>query len=219
MNRKTILYLIVFLLLVVMMGAAAPVAASPTTFYLDPSTKHAEAGDQFTLTLRVDAVTDIYLWVADIEWNPTYFDMVGDPVEGESLKSGGSTTFLWASTTDGKIDDLTCSLLGEIPGVDVPPAPSDMATVTFYTQERPPADGTTISITFARHLDSADNEYTPTTEETLVVPPPVGGVWIPVDKLALLAPYITSAVVVVAIIVGTVYAKKRWFGKAVVITP
>lgn len=45
---------------------------------------------------------------------------------------------------------------------------------------------------------------------------PVGGIWIPVDKLGLLAPYIALAVAVVAITVGTVYARKRWFRKVVV---
>ena len=48
---------------------------------------------------------------------------------------------------------------------------------------------------------------------------PVGGVWVSVDKFGLLAPYIALAVAVVAVIVGTVYAKKRWLGKAFVQKP
>ena len=47
----------------------------------------------------------------------------------------------------------------------------------------------------------------------------VGGIVIPIDKLGLLAPYIALAVAVVAITVGTVYARKRWLGKAVVQSP
>lgn len=44
----------------------------------------------------------------------------------------------------------------------------------------------------------------------------VGGIVIPVDKLGLLAPYITLVAAMVTISVGTVYAWKRWFRKAVV---
>ncbi len=47
----------------------------------------------------------------------------------------------------------------------------------------------------------------------------VGGVLVPFDKLALLAPYIALAVAVVAITVGAVYVKKPWLIKAVVQTP
>jgi hypothetical protein len=47
-----------------------------------------------------------------------------------------------------------------------------------------------------------------TTEKT------VGGIWVPVDKLALLAPWIFLGVSVAAITVGTIYSRKRWLGKA-----
>ena len=48
---------------------------------------------------------------------------------------------------------------------------------------------------------------------------PVGGIATSVDKLGLLAPYIALAIAVVAITIGTVYAWKRWLGKAIVETP
>ena len=48
---------------------------------------------------------------------------------------------------------------------------------------------------------------------------PVGGTAFPVDKLALLAPYITLAIAVVAVAIGAVSARKRWTQKPVVITP
>ena len=43
---------------------------------------------------------------------------------------------------------------------------------------------------------------------------PVGGIAFPVDKLALLAPWIFLGVSVAAITVGTIYSRKRWLGKA-----
>ncbi len=47
----------------------------------------------------------------------------------------------------------------------------------------------------------------------------VGGVFVPVDKLTLLAPYIALAITVVAISIGAMYMRNRWFGKAIVQTP
>ena len=48
---------------------------------------------------------------------------------------------------------------------------------------------------------------------------PVGGTAFPVDKLALLAPYITLAIAVVAVALGAVSARKRWLGKAILPKP
>jgi len=50
-------------------------------------------------------------------------------------------------------------------------------------------------------------------------PPPVGGIEIPVDKLALLTPYIALAVVVVAIVTGAVYIGRRWFRRLIALKP
>jgi len=59
-----------------------------------------------------------------------------------------------------------------------------------------------------------------TTDPMLILtPPPVGGIVVSVDKFGLLAPYIALAVAVVAITVGTMYARKRWLGKAVAQKP
>ena len=210
MGKALLRFAVLIPLVAVMLGQVAPAAAHPTTFYLDPATISKDAGQQFTLTLRVDAVTDMYLWVVTIEWDPAYFDLVGNPAEGDCLKHGGPTNFLWGSITDGKIEGLTCTLLGEIPGVDVPPAPNDMATITFLTQKRPPEGGTTISITLARYRDSTGTAHYPAKEGTVVSPRvPVGGVWIPVDKLGLLAPYIGLASTIIAATAATaIYARR-----------
>lgn len=208
MKRKAQLCIAVLILLaVIVLIRAAPTVAHPTTFYLDPAAISKKIGDQFTLTLRVDFVTDMYLWVATIQWDSTYFDLIGNPVEGGCLKYGGSTTFLWGSITDGKIEGLTCTLLGEIPGVNMPPAPKDLATIKFHTQKYLPISGTTISITFARYRDHAGGAYYPITKDTLVLHS-VGGVRIPVDKFGLLAPYIgLASTIIVATVATNIYAK------------
>jgi len=50
-------------------------------------------------------------------------------------------------------------------------------------------------------------------------PPTVGGVLIHIDKLALLAPYIALAAVVVAFAAGSVYVGRHWFRKLIVPKP
>jgi len=209
MKKKAVLCLAILMpLALAMLGEISPVVAHPTTFKLDPAAIRAKTNDQITLTLMVDTVTDMYLWAVTIEWDAAYFDLVGDPTEDECLKYGGSTTFFWGSITDGKIEGLTCSLLTEIPGVDVPPAPNDMAAIKFSTEKPPPEVGTTISITFARYRDSDGTAYYPAKKGTVVLPPPVGGVWVPVDKLSLLAPYIgLASTIIVATAATAIYVK------------
>jgi hypothetical protein len=193
-----------------MLSEISPTAGNPTTFYLDPLTISQNTGGQFTLTLKVDVVTDMYLWVVTIEWDPAYFDLVGNPVEGGCLKYGGSTTFLWGSITDGKIEGLTCTLLGENPGANVPSAPRDLATIKFLTQKRPPESGTEIRMTLGRYRDSAGTAYYPITVDTVVSPPSVGGLWFPIDEVGLLVPYVgLASAILVAVVATAVYVKHR----------
>jgi len=48
-----------------------------------------------------------------------------------------------------------------------------------------------------------------------ITPSSVGGVQIPIDKLALVAPCIASAAIIVAVAVGSAYAGKRWLRKTI----
>lgn len=50
-------------------------------------------------------------------------------------------------------------------------------------------------------------------------PPPVGGIQIPINKLALLVQYITSAAIIVVVAAGSVYIGKRWFRKFIALRP
>jgi hypothetical protein len=207
--NKLAYFVAIISLAIMISNRIAPTAGHPTTFYLDPATISKKAGDQFTITLRVDDVTDMYLWVVTIEWDPAYFDLVGNPIEGGCLKYGGSTTFLWGSITDGKIEGLTCTLLGEIPGVNVKPAPTTLATIRFLTQRSPPESGISIKITLGRYRDSAGTVYYPAIRDTIVLPTSVGGFVVPVDELGLLAPYIgLASTVLIASVATAIYVKR-----------
>lgn len=122
----------ILMLSLLFFAALMPTFASPTKMYLDPPTDEVVHGEIFDVILRVDEVKGLFLWVATIEWNATELELQpGSPVEGGCLKSGGPTVFTWEGVAPGIIDNMTCGLQGPIPGVDVPPAPSDLAKMTF----------------------------------------------------------------------------------------
>lgn len=84
---------------------------------------------------------------------------------------------------------------------------------TTYTLSEPISPGESWSHTFNENttLKYYDFDRLWITGFITVEPPPipVGGVWVPLDKLALLGPHLALAVVVVAITIGAVYTRKR----------
>jgi len=134
--------------------------ASPTTYYFDPALivgPPPGIGETFTVTIRVDEVPDLFMWVMDISWDPAIFDLV-DYVEGNAIKASGSTIFTVGSITDGFIDDLTCgSLFGA--EVSVPPNPTDLVSLTFEVEAI--TLGTYIDIPWAIWLNIGGLENTP----------------------------------------------------------
>ena len=148
-------------------GTLTAVFKSAPTLFLDPSEIVGQnIGKNFTLTLRLDSVTDLVMWVVDIEWDLTKLELQGLPVEGACLKCAGKpTTMLWASIVPGKITDLTCVILGFVPGggVNVPPCPDDLANFTFKVLNYTCYVGTWINITFSQLDDSYLNEIEHTT--------------------------------------------------------
>ena len=159
MKGKTLLCLAILASLVT---TIIPVAyASPTTYKFDPVEiigPPPGIGETFTVTIRVDEVPDLFMWVMDIAWDPAIFDLVGDPVEGDAIKASGPTIITWASITDGFIDDLTCgSLFGD--QVSVPPNPTDLVQLTFQVEAS--SFGTNIDIPWAIWLNIDGVEKTP----------------------------------------------------------
>lgn len=75
----------------------------------------------------------------------------------------------------------------------------DKVTITITLKKKPYL----IDIMYVEHI-----EYKP-----------VGGISFPVDKLALLAPYIALAVAVVAVTLGAASARKHWLGKTFIPRP
>jgi hypothetical protein len=151
MNRKSLLFTHLFLLSIFLlgsMGANKLVSANPpATVSLLPSFLRTLIFQSFTLNLSIFNVTDVYLWVTTVEWNSTALNLTAYS-EGPFLKQGGQTTFMAGKVAPGKVEGLTCSLRGSIPGVS---GNGTLATLQFNAT----GIGTmSVNITFSDLLDS-----------------------------------------------------------------
>jgi hypothetical protein len=152
MKMKYTLLVVVLLLLVSATVITATLGGS-TAIAVDPSFKEVTIGDTFALDLNVSDVTDLYLWVATVEWNPTIIEFQSY-TEGAFLKAGGSTTIMDAGVSSGKVNMLVCTVLGPVLGVS---GGGSLVTFTFKAISL----GTTpVSITFSDLLNSNGDHIT-----------------------------------------------------------
>ena len=147
----------------------------PTTYYFDPSSITApppDIGDWFMVTIRVNEVPDLFMWVMDISWDPAVFELNGEPIEGNAIKASGATMFTYSSIVDGFIDDLMCgSMFGA--EVSVPPNPTDLVHLNF-TVESFPSSSAYIEMPWANWVNIGGDEGAPDLIpfEFIFVPPP-----------------------------------------------
>jgi hypothetical protein len=168
MNKKHLFafsILLLFLLCAVesVPSEKASVAASSATVSLMPTFVTTTVAQEFGLNLSTFNVTDLYLWVATIQWDPSLLNLTGYS-EGPFLKQGGSTTFIVGKMGPGKIEGLTCSLKGAVPGVG---GNGTLATLQFNATT---AVITSVCITFSDLLNSNGTSMTHyVTNDTVVV--------------------------------------------------
>jgi len=140
-------------------------ASSSTSISITPEVTRTLLHSSLNVNLSISEVTDIYLWAVTLEWNSTILDLL-DYSEGSFLQQGGQTTFLAGEITTGKIEGLTCSLLGPVSGVD---GNGPLASFQFNAT----VTGTTsINMTFSDLLDSEGNSLSHDVENgtTKVLP-------------------------------------------------
>jgi hypothetical protein len=140
---------------------------SSTSIAVAPSFKEVIINTVFEVDLNVSDVTDLYLWVVTVEWNPNIIEFKGY-TEGPFLKAGGNTAIMDAGVSPGKINRLVCTVLGPVSGVD---GSGSLVTFTFKAVSL----GTTpISITFSDLLNSNGEHIAHDTHDgtVLVSPPP-----------------------------------------------
>ncbi len=181
----------------------APACASPqTTVYVAPSTMTVTAGQTFSVNVETSDVVDLYGWEFTLKWNPTFLDVL-NVTEGEFLKSGGDT-FFWPimNNTEGYIL-ADCTLTGNISGVN---GSGTLAIVEFKVEG---AGESILDLYDTKLVNSLEQPMDHTSNDGYVTTSkPVGGVWVPINKLELLAPWIALATVI-AVATAVVFVKRR----------
>lgn len=169
MNRQSVIVITASMLLVVIFSASTILSnTTATVLAVDPSFKEVTLGSTFTVDLNVSSVTDLYLWVATVEWNPSIVEFQHYS-NGTFLMIRENITMMNAGVSPGKIDRLTGTVLGPVLGVS---GGGSLAVFTFKAV----ALGTTpITITFSDLLDSNGNHIAYTAYGGLVevLPQPV----------------------------------------------
>jgi hypothetical protein len=97
---------------------------------INPSTLLTYSGESFKINMTLYNVTELYLWVFSLRWNPAALEFI-NITEGDFLARGGTTTGVVIKSlnqTDGYLDEATCSLLGNVPGVS---GNGTLATLAF----------------------------------------------------------------------------------------
>jgi hypothetical protein len=104
--------------------------ASTATLSVSPASIRATQGQNFTISVTVSNVLDLYGWEFRMNWTTTLVDEV-NVVEGPFLKSGGTTFFtVNVNATAGSMI-VDCTLTGPVSGVN---GNGTLATVTFYAK-------------------------------------------------------------------------------------
>jgi len=207
MDRKSapfISALIILFLVTPLYEATVEVALGfpATTIFVNPPTSTVTVGKNFTIDVKVSDVNDLYGWGFKLRWNLSLLDVV-NVTEGNFLEQGGET-FFWPiiNNTEGYIL-VDCTLLGNVSGVS---GSGTLATVKFYAENR---GGSILDLYDTLLLNSHEIAINHTNNDG-TVSNTVGGIWIPVNKLELLAPYIGLALAIsIAAVAAGVFVKRR----------
>jgi len=150
---KTYVSTFLLLLLSFLISIKIISGTSTTSIAVNPSFTEVTFGSIFTLDLNVSDVTELYLWVVTVEWNPSVIEFQNYE-EGPFLKAGGNTAIMDDGVSPGKVERLACTILGPVPGVD---GGGSLVTFTFNAKT---LGNTPVNITFSDLLNS-NGEHIP----------------------------------------------------------
>lgn len=110
--------------------------ASHATVYVDPHIIGKPVDQDFTISVTVSRVVDLYGWSFKLRWNSTILEVV-NVTEGTFLRNGGNTFF------DPKINNtaghilVVATLIPNIPGSEIPGVSGNgtLATIQFHVKE------------------------------------------------------------------------------------
>jgi hypothetical protein len=178
--------------------------------FLDPSQYSARLDASFTTKVNVSEVTDYYGFDMWLHYNSTVIEYVNITVDGPGQV---------APTDPGHRITTDVSVLGTIKyscvfvGAAGTPSFNGSGTLAWITFSATNVGSTALNFnTFWTNLYYRNATYMPMgppLNGSVTVGSPVGGIYIPVNKLELLAPYIGLTILLAVAVVTVVYVKKR----------
>jgi len=216
MKRRIICAALVFVLsfsAIVFMGTQRLEAEDMPVVYVDPPSSAVSLGKNTTITIKVANVTDLYGYDIWMTYNGSILEVMEKSVTGPGQ-------VVPSDTDDYVITDMSVSgavKLGVVfIGAHGVPSFNGSGILLWVTFKGKMVGNTTL------HLDTSWTElYDKNAQEIPMDPPvdgvvsvlsspPVGGIWIPVDKFSLLAPYIALAsTIILAVSISVAYIKYR----------
>ncbi|RLI22213.1 hypothetical protein DRO54_01670 [Candidatus Bathyarchaeota archaeon] len=111
-------------------GGTVTAQSGSTVIFVDPAEVSAQVGQYFTIRVNISNVVDLYGWEFKLSWNSSLIEVV-NVIEGDFLKTGGETFFYQSVNNTSGALHLTCTLLGDIPGVS---GNGTLAEIIFYVK-------------------------------------------------------------------------------------
>jgi hypothetical protein len=160
---------ILFLFLAASMSSITFGQAFAATLSVSPSTVTCPVNQDFTISLTVSGVADLYGWEVILTWNSIFLDAVS-ATEGPFLKSGGTTFFTYSiNATDGSMT-VYCTLTGDVNGIN---GGGTLANVTFFVSN---GGGCPLHVSQATLVDSQDNQIASQTGDAYGIFPLVSSI-------------------------------------------
>ncbi|MCW3983832.1 MAG: cohesin domain-containing protein [Candidatus Bathyarchaeota archaeon] len=133
MNKKYLALAIIIMLVCSISLELIANAQTTTVLSLTPSTISTQGlsiGSTFDVVVHIDNVQNLWQWVFSLSWDPAVLTVPGNVVEGQFLKSVGTTFFVTSPKVminSGILNETTCTLmlLGGASGS------GDLAKITF----------------------------------------------------------------------------------------
>jgi hypothetical protein len=221
MGKKLVTFIIILTLLLILNIKIDTTIAQVTGVIVDPSLIefHTNAtGQQFTIAVKIVNVVNLYGFDIQFKWDTKYLEYVNRSVRVP--KDDYPDGVLWKPILPIKDEVNTTGGTYWIAIASTWPAPTfngsgTVFTTTFKVKYHPAQ--TTANITlelYSTDLAAYGGNPIPHYRQNGIVilyalSPPVGGVLIPIDKIAILAPYIgLTSTAVVATIATALYLKR-----------
>jgi len=109
-----------------------PVLAEAASIYLDPAKPPVSHNEEFTVSVKIDSVSDLSAYQFDINYKPRHYEIV-KVEEGSFLNNNStdSTFFLVPDSSDSNLVTIACTRMGKTGGID---GSGTLVNITFRSK-------------------------------------------------------------------------------------